>query len=408
MEIRRLDNGIEVCQLTNRDYRLIRMDVRVKAGSRFQSFPGVAQTTAKMLLEGTLPHPDAQWSACMEALGAYADVFAERDFVRFSFHFPQEAVMQALPLLAEIFISPLFSDERLQIVRIQHKQQLSVQLQKSSFIAYRTFLSALFGQHSYGQFLSLEEMDGWTIALLRQFFEDCYVPESMRIFVAGNITETFWTCLNRCLGQWSRRSFRGVCPEMVLASTPQCCFVLRPDSVQSSICLGKVLPVRRGVREWMALQLSNRILGGYFGSRLMTEIRERSGLAYGISSHLLSRRHAGLLCITADIDAERIREALDKVRREVKKLSETRIGQDELDLVKNYEYGSLLRSFDGLFSVMERYMETDDAGLPPEEWKAYFSFIPTFDAETLQQTATTFLDPESFTEVVVGKEPYKP
>ena len=402
MQCIRLSNGIPVYMLQHPDYKLIRMDVRLKAGSRFQPFPGVAQTTAKILLEGTVSHPD-NWSECMDGAGVFVELSVERDFVSFSFHFPQEKASTVLPLAMEIFREAHFAPDKLDLLRMQHRQQLAVQLEKGSFVAYRQFLSTLFGTHPYGQSLALSDMDRWNPELLRRFFEDCYVPEATRIFIAGHVTEEVQASLQQTFGQWKPRPFRALEPEMVTRSKPAVRTLVREQGVQSSLCMGKIA-VTRTHDDWMGLQLLNRLLGGYFGSRLMTEIRERSGLAYGIHSHLISCRHAGIWCISADVNASRAAEAVEKIKGELRRLIETPVDEAELSMVKNYEFGSLLRGFDGLFLVLERYMEADDASLPIDCWKNYFDAIPAMTAGKLQQLADKYLQPESMSLVVVGPE----
>lgn len=402
MECFWLENNIPVCFLHNAEYRLIRMDIRIKAGSCYQGLPGIAQTTAKILQEGTVLHPNSSWAEAMDALGAIAEISPERDYVSFSFHFSKEKIEPVLELVMEMLTQALFPQEKLEVIRKQHKQQLGTQLEKNSFVAYRCFLSSLFDNHVYGQSLTLEDMDLWTTGLLRGFFNDCYTPESTRIFMAGNITDRVLSCLDKTIGQWGKRSFIAAEPGNVTVSHATRCHVRKEGSLQSSLCIGKV-NIQRHHPDWMGLQLLNRVLGGYFGSRLMTEIRERSGLAYGISSHLLSYRHAGLFVIMADVNASRTEEALGKIRRELLHLIEEPIGKEELKLVKNYEFGSMLRNFDGIFSIMDRYIETDDSGMSVDFWKKYFESIPHFTAKELQLLAVRYLNPDSMTEVTAGE-----
>ncbi len=403
MGVERLPNGIPLYMLHQSDRELIRMDVRVCAGSRFQSKQGNALAVSKMLQEGTLKHPGESWADCLDYEGAFLEVDNGRDFTVFSFYFLYKSKDRVLELAQEMFQCPAFRPEHLDLVRFQQKQNLQVSLEKNSNLAYRSFFSAVFGEeHPYGRFLWPEQTDDWTVEDVRDHFEKHYVPEAIRIFVAGNITDELKNQLSQTMGKLSGAAFGGRFPSNVEYSVSQFHFQERPQSMQSSICMGKIL-FQRTHPDWYPMMLVNRVLGGYFGSRLMTQIREKSGLAYGIYSYLAPMQHAGVFCISADVDASRTDEALKKIRIEVSELCDKGTDMEELSRVCAYESGILLRSFDGLFSLMDRYMGLDDYGLAVSSFEDYFRCISEITPEKIRSLAEQWLQPETFTVGVVGK-----
>lgn len=398
----RLSNGIPCFFWQQDDYKLIRLDVRIQAGSSLQSRPGIALATLKMLQEGTQRHPGEQWAEALDAEGAFIENLPDRDFATLSLHFPQQAAARVLALLKEMLTEPQFQDARLELLKFQQRQSLAINMEKTAYLAYRDLSTALYTEkHPYGRFLSPEDIDAWKVEEMEAFFHSLYVPSAMRVFMAGNLTAEVRRLLDENLGSLPQRPYTAVSPAEVTESTPCSCRRKKDGSVQASVCMGRVL-FRRTHEDWMQMNLLNRVLGGYFGSRLMTEIRERSGLAYGIYSHLTSMLHAGHFYIAADVNAEAADVAVEKIRRELTRLCEEKIPEAELQRVRKYEFGSLLRSFDGLFQQMERFMDVADYGLDSAYWDAYAQAITTLDADGLQELARRTLSPESMTVAVVG------
>lgn len=401
-ETLRLSNGM-VCKLFHQeDYRIIRLDIRVEAGACYQSEPGLALAAVKMLQEGTETHPLESWMECLDYEGAFIELTSNRDTACISVHFPVEAAAPVLGLLKEMLACPQFSAERLHIVQVQQQQTLAIHAEKTAYVAYRALSEALFGAtHPYGSHLKGKDVDAWNPVRIAAFFKRQYVPSAMCVYVAGNMSQTFRLQLDQTLG---------TLPEGRKSDAPLVATVLREarreriakaGSVQSSICMGRIV-CNRTHPDWMRLCITNRILGGYFGSRLMTEIRERSGLAYGIYSHVLSLRHAGMLYIAADVNAEAEAEAVSKIRKELLRLCEEDMPEEELRLVKQYESGAMLRSFDGLFAQMERCMDVDAYGMDTAYWDRYFRILAEFTRADVREMARKYLHPDLMSEIVVG------
>lgn len=398
----RLPNGIPCFLWRQEDYALVRMDIRIEAGGWFQSGAGVALATLKMLQEGTLSHPDEAWMACLDAEGCYIDSSTDRDWAVISLHFPAKVAGRIFPLVRELFAEPRFSAERLQLLKMQQRQQLSVNLEKNSYLAYRQFLSTLYSDgHPYGRRLTLDDVEGWDTGMLETFYKERYSPAHMRIFIAGNLQPGLVRMMEETLGSLPVR------PEVVAPSYPipevkaETLRLEGHGTMQTSICMGRRL-FNRTHPDWMRMCVLNRLLGGYFGSRLMTEIREKSGFAYGIYSHLSPMRHAGHLCISADVNAAQAEQAVGKIAVELRRLCEEEVPAEELERLKKYETGSLLRRFDGLFQQMERWEEVQADGMDASYWRDYFQMVVSVTSQELRQLARQYLDPDDMTTVLVG------
>lgn len=175
------------------------------------------------------------------------------------------------------------------------------------------------------------------------------------------------------------------------------------SAVQSAIRIGK-LSINKTHEDFMKLYILNTIFGGYFGSRLMKNIREDKGYTYGIYSMMMSFQQAGVFLIASEVGAEVCNSAVDEIYKELKILNTELIAQDELDLVKKYLAGSVLRSFDGPYQVADRFKSLLKYGI--DYRKYYMDLMNTIDSVTSQellQTSQKYLQASSMLELIVGK-----
>jgi predicted Zn-dependent peptidase len=175
----------------------------------------------------------------------------------------------------------------------------------------------------------------------------------------------------------------------------------RETALQSSICIGRRL-FNRTHNDWEQMAVLNTVLGAYFGSRLMTNIREEKGLAYGIYSRVTSFLQDGMFLISADVNKNQVRQAADEIYKELLRLTQEEITQKELSLVKNYLYGTFLRNFDGIFSQIDRIIISDDYHFEDSYWEACLKLFKSADAPTLRSLANTYLHPDDMMETIVG------
>ena len=176
--------------------------------------------------------------------------------------------------------------------------------------------------------------------------------------------------------------------------------VSKQTSMQASIYLGKKFHTLTHPR-WNEYAVLNTLLGGYFGSRLMTNIREDKGLAYNIYSRIVPLVHDGMFYIHADVNKQQVALAIQEIYSEMNVLKEQLVDQHELTTLKNYMYGSLLRNFDGVFSQIEQLMDVNDFKLSMNHFEQKTNIIKSIQASTLRDLAQMMFTP-GFVEVVVG------
>jgi predicted Zn-dependent peptidase len=178
-------------------------------------------------------------------------------------------------------------------------------------------------------------------------------------------------------------------------------FIEKTSSVQSAIRIGKKL-FNRNNPDFREIQLLNLILGGYFGSRLMKNIREEKGLTYGIYSAIEAYPNDACWYIDTEMNNELCNQGVEEIYKEVKKLRTEKIGIDELRVAKNYLLGSFLRSIDGPFSLADRFKILQDYNLTYQYYYEYIDIIKKSTPERLIELADKYLNEETFTKIRVG------
>ena len=135
----------------------------------------------------------------------------------------------------------------------------------------------------------------------------------------------------------------------------------------------------------------NTVLGGYFGSRLMSNIREDKGYTYGIYSVTQIHRGSIVFYITADVAADVAQAAVDEVMNEINRLQQQPISEEELERVRNYMMGDFIRSIDGVFDLSERYRQMVATHVGEQLTTNLLDAIATATPEQLQTLAQTYL-----------------
>jgi predicted Zn-dependent peptidase len=182
---------------------------------------------------------------------------------------------------------------------------------------------------------------------------------------------------------------------------PQKIKIKHQDSVQTAILIGCRLYARNhpDYNDWIVL---NTILGGYFGSRLMTNIRENKGFTYNIFSTFDTMHYDGCFYIGTEVGNDMVDKTLKEIYREMKILQKKAVSENELSMVKNYLLGNMLTMLDGPFNIIDIVKTTTLEQLPDNSFATLVESIKTITPQKIQTLAKKYLGPEKMWEVVVG------
>ncbi|HEY1024729.1 MAG TPA: pitrilysin family protein, partial [Sphingobacteriaceae bacterium] len=309
-----------------------------------------------------------------------------------------------LQIVKSVISDSIFPQEELDTFIRNQKQSLSVNLEKNDFIGRRLFNGALFGSSLYGYTIVAEDYDKVTREQLLEYFKKAYHMSNCTIVISGKVTYETTKIMDDLFGQ------EAIAPSRVTAnhfdfdaSEGREFYIEKPDALQSAIRIGK-LAVNRMHEDFPGLQVLNTVLGGYFGSRLMANIREDKGYTYGIGSALVSLKSSGYFFIATEVGAEVCQAALDEIEKEIDILRTELVSDDELALVKNYMLGSLLGGLENAFSHADKYKNIYPYGLDYNYYERYIDKVKTITAEEVRNLAIKYLDSSGFHRVVVGRK----
>jgi predicted Zn-dependent peptidase len=175
----------------------------------------------------------------------------------------------------------------------------------------------------------------------------------------------------------------------------------RGSAVQSSIRIGH-WSIPKTHPDYIPLSVFNTILGGYFGSRLIKNIREDKGHTYGINSSLVEIGDFNYWVISADVQKAHFQECLTEIYKEITDLVENPIGKDEIEVVRNYLIGKMLAGFSSSFDLLDQFKAVHFSGLNFEFFEEKLRFLKRFTAEDIQRIGKTYFADPPFIEVVVG------
>jgi zinc protease len=309
-----------------------------------------------------------------------------------------------LPILRSILTESIFPAHELSIFAQNQKQSLQVNLQKNDFLARKHFAHVLFGNSTYGSDIQLADYDLIKRQDLLDYFHAAYKPENCTIFVAGKFEGPEFELLNNTFGKgWDNQLPSKINKFHFEAVAGAEVFIEKPEAVQSAIRMGR-LAINRTHADFAGLQVLNCLLGGYFGSRLMANIREDKGYTYGIGSAVVSLRDAGYFFIATEVGADVCAAALTEIEKEISILKTNLVESPELDLVRNYMLGSMLGSLENAFSHLDKFKNVYFSKLDYRYYQDYIKIVKTISPEKIQELAATYLDFDNFTKVIVGKK----
>jgi predicted Zn-dependent peptidase len=183
--------------------------------------------------------------------------------------------------------------------------------------------------------------------------------------------------------------------------TEKSVFLHKEGALQSAIRIGRRI-ITRSHPDYPGLSVLNTLLGGYFGSRLMSNIREDKGYTYGIGSAVVSLSAAGYFFISTEVGADVTSAALDEIYKEVELLRREAVDQEELAMVRNYMMGSFLKGIDGPFALIDRFKTIHLSGLDYDYFDRYLRTLESIGPEELKDLAVRYFDRNDLCELVVG------
>ncbi len=400
-----LDNGIKVFAINAGIQDLCRLEFIFDAGSWYQNSTGVAISANDLMKEGSTNMTARQIADALDYYGAFHESSTEKDSAYQTLYSLNKHLPATLKVMEEIIKYPKYDQNEVDIYLRKRRQWLLVNMEKVDYLARIHFGELLYGStHPYGQWASPNDLMEVSREDIAAFHKTYYCSSNCYIIASGRVGEDVIALLNQFFGGDDWNGPEIINSRAIEAKTGMELIktIEKPDALQTALRVGKVL-FNRTHADFPGMYVLNTILGGYFGSRLMTNIREDKGYTYGIGSGLTSFKHSGFFFISSEVGNEFADRAIDEIFNEINLLRKEPVHARELDLVRNYLGGTFLRSVDGPFSLAERFKEMYEHDLTIDYYFNLLHKIQTITPDEIMELANRYLSVDSLYQLKVGK-----
>lgn len=406
-ERRILPNGVSLNVINAGENEVIRIDLLMKGGRWQQSQPLQALFANRMLREGTERYSAAEIAEKLDYYGAWLELSSASEYDFITLYSLNKYLPQTLDVLESIVKEPLFPEKELDIIVNNNIQQFLINTSKVDFLAHRGLVKAIYGeQHPSGRLVQEEDYHRINPALLREFYTHNYHSNNCSIYLSGKVDDDSIRRIESIFGTepWGT-DFRS--PEnktfIAVTSAEKRIFIERSDALQSAIRMG-MLSLDRKHPDYLNARVLVTLFGGYFGSRLMSNIREEKGYTYGISAGIMPYPGQGVLAINAETANEFVEPLISEVYNEIDRLQNELVSDEEFSTVKNYMLGDMCRSYESPFSLADAWIFVQTSGLQDSYFADALNAVKAVTSQEIRELAQRHLCKENLKEVVSGKK----
>jgi zinc protease len=397
-----LSNGIAVYITDNDAEDVVKIEMAYPAGRWYEPDKMVSRAVCRLLTKGTTRYSSKELADRIDFFGASVETSNGHDHTTVKIFSLGKYLKEILPLVREMLDDADFPEEELELFQKKQIQKLQVGLQNTDFVANRKFNEVVFGaSHPYGYQVELPVIESLHRIHLLNFARKHYSPANAILFVSGKITPSVLELLETHLGS-AKASHPEEEPIHSSIANPSRQFLeLNTESVQSSIRIGG-LTIGKQHPDYPELNVANTVLGGYFGSRLMSNIREDKGFTYGIYSMIRHYRHGSYFAVDTEVGNEVCMAAVEEIYQEMDKMGKEPVGMDELMVVRNYMMGSLIRATDGSFNRIQVIRNMVLSDLDFSYFDTLVHAIKTITPERIMELSQQYFQAEQYKEVICG------
>ncbi|MFM7858448.1 MAG: M16 family metallopeptidase [Flammeovirgaceae bacterium] len=399
-EIFQLSNGCSIIWIKGLQQQVCKIEVIMKAGKWFEPTAGLAHFTISMLEKGADGFTAKDIAGVLDLYGAQLELAAGPDFASVALYSLNNKLENVLPIFSAILKAPTFPEDELNLMKEIFVENLKVNNEKNSYIASKHFKRNIFGQgHPYGSTLELDAIES-TIrpTLVRDFFEEQCQP--FEVYITGSLSAQQMQQIQRAFEPFHLRPFANHSPE-VREAEERIKKQVKAGSLQASVRIG-CQTIRRSHADYFQLLLLNHLLGGYFGSRLMKNIREEKGLTYGIHSSISTYRNNSVFTIGTDVNVEKADLTIREIRKEIEALHQQTVPDKEIEVARNHFLGALQLELSNPFAVTEKIKNIRLNELTVDYYQQLIDSASQATGRSLQEIALRHLHWQQFHVVSVG------
>ncbi len=398
-----LTDSVPVYLLNSGDQDILKLDFVFNAGNIYHENSLIPEITNALIDKGTTLLSSEKISENFDFYGAYLETETGKHIVSVTLYTLNKYFKETFQLLFEILFDAFFPQSEIDIFLKNKYQSFLINQQKTDAVSTEIFAESIFGKnHPYG--ISVKENDFKNVerGQILNFYREYYNASNMFVMLSGKIKDEHLLILKSFLNQVKRSDTNHLKKDIQIPEKKAVkIFHKIENTVQVSIKVGKIT-INKLHPDFFNLNICSVILGGYFGSRLMTNIREDKGYTYGIYAGNVSLLELGFFVISADSSKDVYKKALEEIYKELKKIRTVPVGNEELIRVKRWLFGNIIKIFDGPLALSEAYKSIISYNLTKDYFYRYLEAIKNISPEIILKTAQTYLHEDTMTEVTVG------
>ncbi|MBT8314677.1 MAG: insulinase family protein [Maribacter sp.] len=403
-EVVSYDNGLTLVMVPYGSIPKATIRFSVKAGNinEEENQVWLADLMADLLEEGSLTKTSKQIADEMAGMGGNLNIGVGVHTSSISSAVLYEFAPNAIELMADVLRNPKWPAEELGRLKDDIKRDLAVRLSRPRAQAMKDFFATIYPDHPYGRYYPTDQMiDSYTLEDIKQFYESNFGAKRTTIYIAGNFDkEKVKAAVDRSMSDWregSESNYPIASP--VTSNTVQ--IIDRPNAPQSTIYYG--LPVVDPSNEdYIALDITNSILGGSFASRITSNIREDKGYTYSPRSSIQENYKSGIWFESADVTTEHTGASLFEINKEIEKLQNEPPTQEEMDGIINYESGIYVLQNSTPNGIIGQLIFLDTHDLDESFLSNKVKNMHAISPEKVQEMTKKYIRPEKMTLIVVG------
>ncbi len=399
-----MPNGVPLYLLDSTDKGVVRFDLLFKGGYAVQNKPLLAMFTNRMLREGAGSLSAAEISHRLDYYGAWIDMYSSQNCNHITLFTMSKHLVPLLDVLEDMVMRPLFPQDNLDTVRNNNKSHFSINSRKVDIVSQRYFENSLWGEeHPLGHIVEEADYDGITRDDIIDYYNSYYGSRNCSMFVSGSVNDEILAVITRCFGnaEWGCAN---ECTSVQLAlpsSMPGRRSIPVPGTMQSAVKIG-LMVMDADHPDFYKFRFLTVLLGGYFGSRLMSNIREENGYTYHIAAELDAYGPRNAFMISSETATTYVEPLIKEVYGELERLVNEPVCEEEIELVRNYIMGELCREYEGQSARTEVFVNAWLSGVEFSSVNRYIDEIKSVTPEQLQSLAREYFKKENMIEIIAG------
>ena len=407
-----MPNGINALCIPIPSTELVRLDMMFGGGTWVQRQPLQAMLAMRLIREGSANFTAKQINEQLDFYGATFNASVSKSYAALTILCLRKYLQPVMDIVSDIIRHPVYEQEPFQVTVQQLFSAFMMKMERVKTRGERLFYESLFGKgHPMANFENQEDFARLSIPLMEDYYHDFIGSRNCTLFITGACDDECVSIISQHLGtsQWGSDTpwtdvKKRLYDEKLKVNVPQnqrFDFDMPQRNVQSAVFAGCLVDKPQG-KDRAALILSNMLLGGFFGSRLMKNIREQKGYTYGIGSALVANHCCHVLCVQTETANQYVEPVISEIKKEVHRLIDEPVTEEELNIVKKYYSGNLCRSYEANFSYPAYLMRKIGQGNAKIDTLQMQQFIKELTPTDIQQTVARYFAPERFIWCVAG------